>query len=137
VATCTGSAYRCLVVSAYTPPGTVSGAIGLGTPTYPPPPQWTHDFGILKFTENNFLGPTAQIAPSGYTYADSNSLDAVYQGQPVVPLWEFFLGSYCSFTPILPTSSAYDANYFMNYYTTRQSDGTYPTPTGPDGGPDD
>jgi hypothetical protein len=86
---------------------------------------------------DNFLGPTAQIAPPGYTYADRNSLDAVLpDGQQVVPLWEFFLGSYRSFTPILPTSTTYDANYFMNYYTTLQ-DGVYPVPTGPDGGGDD
>jgi hypothetical protein len=45
-----------LVVSSYTPAGTVSGAITL-TPTYPPNPQFTHDFGsILKFIENNWTG---------------------------------------------------------------------------------
>ncbi|HXM62084.1 MAG TPA: alkaline phosphatase family protein [Terriglobales bacterium] len=122
-----------LVVSAYTPAHTISGAIS-GSPSYPPPPEWTHDFGsILKFAENNFFGKNAQIAPPGYTYADSNSLDAVYQGNPVVPLWDFFLGPYRNFTPILSTSPSYDANYFMNYYTT-----TNTTPIGPeDGDPDD
>lgn len=40
-----------LVVSAYTQPNTISGPIS-GTPTYPPPPERTHDFGsILKFSE--------------------------------------------------------------------------------------
>jgi hypothetical protein len=82
-----------LVVSAYTPPHTISGPI-TGTPTYPQPKEWTHDFGsILKFTENNFLGPTAAIAPQTpvkYTDADQNSLDTVYQGNQVVPLWDFF-----------------------------------------------
>ena len=126
-----------LVVSEYTPPNTVSGAI-TGTPTYPPPPQWTHDFGsILAFTENNFnLVPIAPQTPVQYTYADQNSLDAVYQGKPVVPLWDFFLGPGRVFTPISPTSPAYDASYFMKYYTTLQN-GVYPVPTGPDGGDDD
>jgi hypothetical protein len=129
-----------LVVSAYTPPRTISGPTGVVRTSYPPPKEWTHDFGsILKFTENNFLGPNAAIAPQTpikYTYADQNSLDAVYQGQAVVPLWEFFLGSYRAFTPISPTSSSYGANYFMNYYQTPQN-GALPTPTGPDGGDDD
>lgn len=126
------------MVSAYTPAGTVSGAIS-GPPTYPPPTQWTHDFGsILKFTENNFgLPPIAPQTPIKYTYADSNSLDAVYNGQPVVPLWDFFLGPQRSFTSISPTDRTYDANFFMNYYTTLQN-GVAPPPTGPeDNDPDD
>ena len=115
-----------LVVSEYTPPKTISGAIS-GAPTYPPPTQWTHDFGsILNFIETNFQLPP--IAPTGYTYADSNTLDTVYQGQTVVPLWEFFVGSPRTFTTI---NSPFDANYFMNYYTTEQNGG-YPVPTGPD-----
>ena len=121
-----------LVVSRYTPPHTISGAI-TGKPIYPPLPQWTHDFGsILAFVENNFRLPP--IAPSGYTYADQNTLDAVYQEKQVVPLWEFFLGTGRKFTPI---SARYDADFFMNYYTTPLPDGTLPAPTGPDGGDDD
>jgi hypothetical protein len=105
-------------------------------PTYPPPKEWTHGFGsILKFTENNFFGPAAQIAPLGYSYADSNSLDQIYlpSGVRAIPLWDFFLGQPRAFTPIPTTNSP---SYFMNYYTTQQN-GTYPVPTGPDGGPDD
>ncbi|HXM20184.1 MAG TPA: alkaline phosphatase family protein [Terriglobales bacterium] len=124
-----------LVVSQYTPPLTVSGAIS-GPPTYPPPKDWTHDFGsILKFTENNFFGATAKIAPANYTYADSNTLDT--HGGLYTPLWEFFLGSPRNFTSIAPTNPAYDANYFINYYLTTQN-GVYPQPTGPeDGDPND
>lgn len=89
---------------------------------------------ILAFTENNFnLGPIAPQQPVQYTYADQNTLDAVCQGQQVVPLWEFFLGTSSLFTPI---SAPYDASFFMNYYTT-PLDGVNPTPTGPDGGSDD
>jgi phospholipase C len=123
-----------LVVSEYTPPNTVSGAIS-GPPTYPPPKEWTHDFGsILAFAENNFQLPP--IAPSGYTYADQNSLDT--NGGAYVPLWEFFLANPArGFTNIAPTASTFDANYFMNYYITPQNDGTLPTPRGPDGGDDD
>jgi len=121
-----------LVVSAYTQPHTISGPIS-GPPTYPPDPCWTHDFGsILKFTENNFLGPTAAIAqpgPAKYTYADQNSRDAFCQNQPVIPLWDFFLGPYRSFTSILPTDPSYDANYFMNYYQANNA-----TPIGPEEG---
>lgn len=122
-----------LVLSEYTPAGTISGKTSLTT-AYPPPKEWTHDFGsILSFTEHNFnLGP---IAPSGYTYADQNSLDS--NGGLFVPLWEFFLAKTPrGFTSIAPQSSAYDANYFMNYYTTLQNGG-YPVETGPDGGDDD
>ena len=123
-----------LVVSEYTPAGTISGKL-TGPPTYPPPQEWTHDFGsILKFTENNFWGPTAQIAPPGYSYADSNSLDS--NGGTYIPLWDFFLGSPRSFTTINPGNSQYNASYFMNYYTTPQN-GYYPAPIGPDGGDDD
>jgi hypothetical protein len=121
-----------LVVSAYTQPHTISGPISV---TYPPPPEWTHDFGsILAFTENNFgLPPIAPQRPVKYTYADQNSLDAVYQGNTVVPLWDFFLGPYRGFTPISPTDPSYDANYFMNYYQANSA-----TPIGPeDGDPDD
>ena len=121
-----------LVVSAYTPPGTVSGPIGL-THTYPPPTQWTHDFGsILGFIENNFtLPPIAPQQPVRYTYADQNTLDT--NNGRYVPLWEFFLGSYRNFTPISPTNSLYDASYFINYYTAEHAQ-----PTGPeDNDPDD
>jgi len=126
-----------LVVSEYTPPGTISGACG-ASPLPSCPNEGTndiyvHDFGsILRFTELNFgLGP---IAPSGYSYADLNSLDT--NGGTYVPLWDFFLGSARSFTTINPTNSSYDGDFFMNYYTTLQ-DGSYPQPTGPDGGSDD
>jgi len=121
-----------LVVSRHTPPGTVSGAI-VDNPIYPPPREWTHDFGsILAFVEHNFELPP--IAPSGYTYADVNSLDRVYQGKEVIPLWEFFLGTGRKFTQI---PAPHSAEFFMNYYATPQADGTLPMPEGPDGGDDD
>jgi phospholipase C len=125
-----------LVVSEYTPAGTISGKIS-GPPSYPPPKEWTHDFGsILAFTENNFqLNPPfiAPQTPIKYTYADQNSLDATLpNGQQVVPLWDFFPGPARGFTNISPTNPLYDANYFMNYYQT-----TGDAPMGPDGGDDD
>jgi hypothetical protein len=55
------------------------------------------------------------------------------QNKQVVPLWDFFLGPYRNFTPILPTDPSYDANYFMNYYRANNA-----TPIGPeDGDPND
>jgi phospholipase C len=123
-----------LVVSPYTTAGTVSGALNPTSPfppPYPPNPCWTHDFGsILAFTEQNFYtAGNTQIAPSPYTYADSNSLDRVCQNQTVVPMWEFFNGPFRAFTPI---SAPYSATYFENYYNTPTASGTYPQPTGPD-----
>jgi hypothetical protein len=123
-----------LVISPFTTAGTVSGALGPGVsypPPYPPPTQWTHDFGsILAFTEQNFYPVgSRQIAPSGYTYADSNTFDSTYNGQTVVPLWEFFNGAFRSFTAI---SAPFNASYFENYYNTRRADGTLPKPAGPD-----
>jgi hypothetical protein len=114
-----------LVVSAYTQPGYVSGAIS-GTTTYPPPKEWTHDFGsILRFIEVNF--GLNYIDQSGYDgYADQNTIDSLNHTK--IPLWDFFPGPYRSFTPISPTNSEYDANYFLNYYTNNNA-----TPQGPDG----
>jgi Phosphoesterase family len=124
-----------LVVSEYTPSHTVSGYI-TGPPTYPPPADWTHDFGsILAFTENNFFPAGTKIAPGQYTYADSNTLDT--HGGQYIPMWEFFLANPArSFTSISPNSPSYDNNFFMSYYTTLQN-GSYPPPQGPDGGDDD
>ena len=123
-----------LVVSNWTPSGYVSGATT--APTYPPLKEWTHDFGsILKFTENNFLGPNAAIAqpgPTQYTYADQNSLDTGPNGN-WIPLWDFFLGPQRGFTQIQPVDPNHNANYFMNYYANTNS-----TPIGPeDGDPND
>lgn len=126
-----------LVVSPYTKAPTVSGPISTWPPTYPPNPCWTHDFGsILAFTEQNFYpAGSRQIAPPGYSYADSNTLDASCNGSAVVPLWEFFnLATIRMFTPI---TAPYSASYFENYYNTLRADGTLPVPTGPDGGDDD
>jgi len=108
-----------LVVSAYTKAGYVSGAL-TGPPTYPPPKEFTHDFGsILAFIENNFgLGPI----DSPY-YADSNAIDSL--GLTKVPLWDFFQGPYRSFTSI-PPASGQDATYFQNFYLSN-------SPIGPDG----
>jgi len=124
-----------LVVSEYTPPHTVSG-FAPPTPTYPPPADWTHDFGsILAFTESNFLPVGTKIAPGQYTYADSNTLDT--HGGLYIPMWEFFLANPArTFTPIMPTPATSDGNYFMNFYATPQN-GSLPTPEGPDGGDDD
>ena len=130
-----------LVISNWTPTGYVSGPIS-GQPTYPPNPEWTHDFGsILRFTELNFTNqglnlPT--IAPPGgnppYTYADQNSLDATFNHHPAVPLWDFFQGPQRTFTQINPIDSSHTASFFQSYYQTQQADGTYPQPTGPEAG---
>jgi hypothetical protein len=110
-----------LVVSAYTKAGYVSGAIS-SPPTYPPPKQFTHDFGsILAFIENNFgLG---FIYPETNYYADFNAIDSL--GQTKVPLWDFFQWPYRSFTSI-PPASGQDATYFQNFYLSN-------SPIGPDG----
>src|SRR5208337_1132617 len=118
-----------LVVSQYTW-GYVSGAL---PPYGPGAAGFQHDSGsILAFVENNFnLGP---IAPPPYTYADQNTLDAVYNKQPVVPLWDFFLGSPKGFVSI-PTNPNYPASYFINFYqTTLPGQNQPPTPTGPEDG---
>jgi len=129
-----------LVVSEYTAPGTISGAIS-GTPTYPPLKQWTHDFGsILAFTEKNFTNQgynLPSIAPAPYSYADQNTLDALYNKIPVVPLWDFFLASKARpFTYINPLSSEHNASFFESYYQTEQPDGL-PAPYGPEYGDED
>jgi hypothetical protein len=119
-----------LVASEYTPKGYVSG-FTLSPVGYPPPPEYTHDFGsILAFIENNFsLGP---IAPqvNGYTYADQNSLDYYWCGKGTIctPLWDFF-GDYYnnpittqSFVNISPLSNPYsggkpeNACFFQCFY---------------------
>jgi hypothetical protein len=138
-----------LVVSASTQAGYVSGSIaGLNNVSYPPPPQYTHDFGsILDFVENNFsqqeLGP---IAPSGYSYADQNSIDYNWcqlQVPKCVPLADFFQGSQPVFNSI-PVPTGYDSCEFQCYYG---NIGTYEncvcgggggrSPMGPDEGADD
>ena len=65
-----------LVVSPYTPDHHVSGAI-TGTPSYPPPAQYTHDFGsILTFIENNWgLGEINPNATPPWHYADFYAID--------------------------------------------------------------
>jgi len=129
-----------LVVSNWTPQGYVSGAI-----PSPGAQGFQHDFGsILAFIENNFtqqglnLPPIAPQTPVKYTYADQNTLDAVYNTEPAIPLWDFFQGPQRGFATIAPLQTTQDANFFMSYYQTQQPDGTYPQPTGPeDGDPDD
>jgi hypothetical protein len=120
-----------LVVSNWTPAGYVSGSIS-GTPSYPAPKEWTHDFGsILRFIENNFtkhglnLPP---IAPRGYTYADLNSLDSL--NQTVIPLWDFFQRPQRDFTYINPINSTDTASFFMNYYYNNPGE----SPIGPEAG---
>jgi len=106
------------VVSAYTKAGYVSGAIS-SPPTYPPPRQFTHDFGsILAFIEHNFQ--LNFIAP-GY-YADNNAIVGVNGN---IPLSDFFQWPYRSFTSI-PPASGQDATYFQNFYLSN-------SPIGPDG----
>jgi hypothetical protein len=109
-----------LVVSNWTPAGYVSGPVS-GTPSYPPPKEWTHDFGsILAFIEINFTQQGLNlppIAPPGgnppYTYADQNSLDSVGGN---IPLWDFFQGPQRDFMSISPINSTDTASFFMNYY---------------------
>ncbi len=120
-----------MVVSPYTKPGTVSGALSSNTlPTLAQyanlPKAWTHDFGsLLKFTEENFYPKGTQIAPKGYTYADSNTFDTSYNGATVVPMWEFFNSpTVLPFTPITPgtnptTGQPYINSFFENYYVTQ------------------
>ena len=111
-----------LVVSSYTPARTVSGAI-TGQPTYPPPAQFTHDFGsILAFIENNWSG-LSEIYPS-YHYADRYALD---NNPPnYFSLGDFFTSpSQLSFTSI-PTQHP------PSFYTSYQE-----APQGPVDGPDD
>jgi len=115
-----------LVVSAYTPAGYVSGAIS-GTTTYPPPKEYTHDFGsILAFFENNF--GLKNIAYPDLYYADYNAVDWVLPNRNNIPLSDFFPGPYRGFSSISPTNPEYNANYFLNYYTNNNA-----TPQGPDG----
>jgi hypothetical protein len=133
-----------LVVSPYTNPRTVSGALSSNTvPTLAQyanlPPAWTHDFGsLLNFAEQNFYPAGTKIAPAGYTYADSNTFDTIYQGQTVVPLWEFFTSTTkLPFTSITPninpiTGMPYTANYFETYYVTDGPNGVAHKPQGPD-----
>jgi len=128
-----------LVVSPYTKVGTVSGPLTAAShfpPPYPPPPQWTHDFGsILNFIEQNFYPAGTQIAPAPYTYADANTFDTQFSGQTVVPLWEFFNnGSIRTFTPI---SAPYNAMFFENFYNPPPPGGVRQTPQDPDDDDDD
>ena len=81
-----------LVVSPYTPPGTISGKCGVtGYPPCGPQsivPPYIHDFGsILAYTEWNFgFNPTFIAAPY---YADYNAPDWGPQHNNV-PLSDFF-----------------------------------------------
>jgi hypothetical protein len=118
-----------LVVSAYTPPGYVSGALppyGNGRDAI-----HTHDFGsILAFIENNFLGSNAigQIDPP-YPFADAFAPELA---AGVVPLSDFFPNTLpANFVPItVPTG--YDASYFQNYFVNNPTE----TPDGPDANDD-
>jgi len=127
-----------LVVSEWTKPATISGACG-GT-QYPPCPnfgqndEYVHDFGsILAFTENNFTQQGLNlppIAPTGYTYADQNSLDRTYNSHPAVPLWDFFTASQPrGFTKINPIYTGDTASSFENYYQNNNV-----SPIGPEAG---
>jgi hypothetical protein len=112
-----------LVVSAYTGApgkGYVSGAIS-GPPSYPPPPQFTHDFGsILAFIENNFGIPIGSIGPIQYRFADFFAPE-FQQGSGVVPLADFFQFPYRNFTPI-PVPVGFDSSYFQNYFVNNPTD---------------
>lgn len=104
--------------------GYVSGAFPSPGKTFP----YIHDFGsILRFTELNF-GLKNITYPDSY-YADANAPDGANNN---VPLSDFFnVNTPRSFTSI---STPYPPSKFRGYYTTLQN-GTYPTPTGPDGTP--
>jgi phospholipase C len=137
-----------LVVSPYTKPGTVSGALSSSSvPTLAQyanpgiPHAWVHDFGsLLNFAEQNFYPAGTKIAPAGYNYADSNTFDTSYNGQTVVPLWEFFTSpTILPFTPITPginpkTGLPYTASFFEDTFYTEPNvvTGVVPKPTGPD-----
>src|SRR5258708_4957112 len=135
-----------LVVSPYTSPGTVSGALSSNTvPTLAQyvnlPKAWRHDFAsLLNFADQTFYPAVTQIAPTGYSYADSNTFDTSYKGQTAVPLWEFFTSypTVVPFTSITPgtnpvTNMPYTASFFENYYTTANPvGGVVPKPTGAD-----
>lgn len=126
-----------LVVSEYTPAEYVSGALPSPGAQY-----FQHDFGsILAFTEKNFTNQgynLPPIAPTGFTYSDQNTLDAVYiNNQKVVPLWDFFLASKPRpFTYINPLSPEHTASFFESYYQIAQPGGL-PTPYGPEYGDED
>jgi len=116
-----------LVVSPNTQAGYVSGAIS-GSPVYPPPPQYTHDFGsILAFIEYNFsgAGEIGQINPS-YPFADNWAPD---WNHPTgnIPLQDFFQFPYRGFT-VIPVDPPYNT---PAYFTSYQGD-----PQGPPGGDD-
>jgi hypothetical protein len=66
----------------------------------------------LNFTEQNFSLPT--ISPAPYGYADANTFDAMYNNQPVVPLWEFFT-SFPTALQFTTIPSSYPASYFEGY----------------------
>jgi phospholipase C len=124
-----------LVVSEYTAPGTVSGALSSNTVPTPAqykniPTAWEHDFGsLLNFTEQNFSLPT--IAPPGYSYADANTFDAMYNNQPAVPLWEFFTSP--TKLPFTAIPFVYPASYFEDYYEKKDPvTGVQHVPTDPD-----
>jgi hypothetical protein len=94
-----------LVVSEYTPAGTVSGACGNGTqnptcPNFGPAgdlTQYVHDFGsILRYTEVNF-GMSYIDSYDTWQYADRNAPD---NQNGNVPLSEFFTGPGRQFTSI-------------------------------------
>jgi hypothetical protein len=105
-----------LVVSNWTPAHYISGAISGTQPSYPPPAEWTHDFGsILAFIENNFTQQGLNLPYiSEPLYADYNTLDSL--NYTVTPLWDFFQGPQRNFTYINPINSTDTASFFMNYY---------------------
>jgi len=87
-----------LVVSPYTPAGYVSGACqGATCPNFGVNGnqyafgQYTHDFGsILAYIEWNFGMPFIYGSPSDPIYADYNAPDWGTNGNPHVPLSDFF-----------------------------------------------
>jgi hypothetical protein len=119
-----------MVVSAYTQARYVSGAIS-GPPSYPPPPQFTHDFGsILAYIEYNFLGPSGigKISPTRYPFADNFAPEFV---AGFIPLADFFQFPYRDFTPI-PVPTGFDKTYFQHYFQTHTTE----APDGPDANDD-
>lgn len=110
-----------LFVSPYTKAGYVSGAIS-GQPTYPPPLQYTHDFGsILAFIEYNSLGASGigTIDPS-YLFADAYAPD-LNEPPGNIPLQDFVQFTYRDFTPIPIDPPCNLPSYLANFQGDPQS----------------
>jgi hypothetical protein len=103
----------------------------------------TRLFFYDKFTvsrrprRRNFYPPGTQIAPAGYSYADSNPFDTSLPTADGVPLLEFFTSpTQPPFTSIAPTikpatGKPYTTRFFKNCYEPGQVGGVH-KPTGPD-----